>query len=124
MIAIGTDIVEIGRVQAVWERQAQRFIQRILTDDEQRRCAACREPWRYLAKRFAAKEAIAKTFGTGIGAELRWHDLKILNASTGAPEVVLSARAQRLANSLGGSRVMLSLSDEKAYAVAFAVLLE
>ncbi|MFT7288587.1 MAG: holo-[acyl-carrier protein] synthase [Halieaceae bacterium] len=123
MVAIGTDIVEIARIEAVWRRHGQRFIERILTPDERRRLESQREPWRFLARRFAAKEAIAKTLGTGIGVQLSWQDICIQNRSGGAPLVALSSRGAELALRAGGRQVLLSISDERAYAVAFAVLL-
>ncbi|MDP5069510.1 MAG: holo-ACP synthase [Congregibacter sp.] len=123
MIGIGTDIVEIERVEAVWRRHGARFEQRILTPCERQRCAASPYPWRYLAKRFAAKEAIAKSMGTGVGEHLSWQDIELRSAESGAPVVHLSPRGSALALEKGGTRVLLSLSDERAYAVAFAVLL-
>ncbi|GAB5414560.1 MAG: holo-ACP synthase [Congregibacter sp.] len=122
MLGIGTDIIEIDRVEAIWHRQGARFARRILCEQELRACEEKREPWRYLAKRFAAKEAIAKCLGTGIGVSLSWQDLMISNVASGAPAVSLNARAQALAEDLGGTRVLLSISDEKHYAVAFAAL--
>jgi len=123
MIGIGTDIVEIERVQRIWERHGQRFSRRILTPDELAACAGVAQPSRFLAKRFAAKEAVSKCLGTGIGLHLSWQDIELQRDPSGAPLVQLSPRAGALAASRGGSRVMLSLSDERAYAVAFAVLL-
>ncbi|WOJ93922.1 holo-ACP synthase [Congregibacter variabilis] len=123
MIGIGTDIVEIDRVEAVWRRHGERFEQRILTPDEVLICQAKAQPWRYLAKRFAAKEAVAKSIGTGIGVELSWQDIELRAHPSGAPVVHLSPRGSALAKKKGGSTVMLSLSDERAYAVAFALLL-
>lgn len=123
MIAIGTDIVEIARVEAVWQRQGGRFAERILTPLEREACAATAQPWRFLAKRFAAKEAIAKSLGSGIGVALSWQDMEISSDASGAPLVQLTHRGSALARSRGGSRVLLTLSDERAYAVAFAVLL-
>jgi len=123
MIGIGTDIVEIDRVEAVWRRHGGRFEQRILTPDEILLCREKVQPWRYLAKRFAAKEAIAKSMGTGIGVDLSWQDIELRATPAGAPVVHLSLRGSALAEKKGGSQVILSLSDERAYAVAFAVLL-
>jgi len=123
VIGIGTDIVALERLRSVWERHGERFAARILTPGEQRRCLAQREPWRFLAKRFAAKEAIAKSLGCGIGIALSWQDLQIDSDPAGAPLVRLSPRAQALAQSRGGSRVLVSISDERDYAVAFAALL-
>jgi holo-[acyl-carrier protein] synthase len=123
LIGIGTDIVEIARIEAVWRRHGERFEQRILTPNEILMCHTKAQPWRYLAKRFAAKEAIAKSIGTGIGIELSWQDIELRAAETGAPVVHLSPRGSAVAHNKGGSKVILTLSDERAYAVAFAVLL-
>lgn len=124
MIGIGTDIVEISRIEAVLARHPRRFPQRILVAAELARLQASSMPARYLARRFAAKEAVAKAFGTGIGVHLAWHDLEVANNPDGAPEVLLSPRGAGLLASLGASRVLVSLSDERAYAVAFAVVLK
>jgi holo-[acyl-carrier protein] synthase len=123
VIAIGTDIVEIARVEAVWRRHAERFTRRVLTAVECDEAGDPRVPWRHLAKRFAAKEAIAKAFGTGIGAELGFHDMEIRREDSGAPRVDLSPRAAALLARRGGQRVLVTLSDERAYAVAFAMVL-
>lgn len=123
MLAIGTDIVAVERVYSVWQRHGERFSARILTPAECARCAAAPQPWRFLAKRFAAKEAIAKSLGCGIGVALSWQDLQIDALASGAPRVRLSPRAAAVAADTGGSRVLLSISDEREYAVAFAALL-
>ena len=122
MIGIGTDIVQIERVEAVWRRQGEQFVNRILTPAERAECDEAPQPWRYLAKRFAAKEAIAKCFATGIGKDLSWQDMTIERNAAGAPVVALSDAGQALAKSKGGREVLLSISDEQEYAVAFAVL--
>ena len=123
MLGIGTDIIEVRRVELAWRRYGERFAARILTPGEWAQGSCSRDPWRFLARRFAAKEAIAKALGTGIGVELSWQDLRVTRQARGAPQVQLSARARALAAPRGGNRVLLSLSDEQAYAVAFAVLL-
>lgn len=123
MLGIGTDIVDVRRVELVWRRHGERFAARILTPEEWARGSRSRDPWRFLARRFAAKEAIAKALGTGIGIELSWQDLRITRAPRCAPQVHLSGRARALAAKRGGNRVLLSLSDEQSYAVAFAALL-
>lgn len=122
MIAVGTDIIAVERVEEVWRRHGPRFARRVLTPAERQRCEAAAMPWRYLAKRFAAKEAIAKCLGCGIGVRLSFQDIHIERNSAGAPVVELNERALRVAAELGGSRVLLSISDERDYAVAFAAL--
>jgi holo-[acyl-carrier protein] synthase len=122
MIAIGTDILEISRVEATLERNGERFMRRILCPAEQREFATAVQPARLLAKRFAAKEAIAKALGTGIGRGVSWQDMTVEHDGNGAPHVVLRGGALEVAEGLGGSRMLLSLADETGYVVAFAAL--
>ncbi|PLW83162.1 holo-ACP synthase [Kineobactrum sediminis] len=122
MIALGTDILEVARIEAVLERLGDRFVRRILTLAERGEYQASGQPWRLLAKRFAAKEAVAKALGTGIGNGVSWQDIEIRHDAMGGPLVHLSGGALRIAQSRGGSAVLLSLADEQAYVVAFAAL--
>ena len=122
MIAIGTDILRIARVEEVLERLGDRFVRRILSPQEQAEYRASAMPHRLLAKRFAAKEAIAKSLGTGIGRGVSWQDITIEHDDSGAPQVVLSGGALAVATERGGNRIELSLADEVEYVVAFAVL--
>ena len=122
MLGIGTDIVQIVRIEAVIERQGMRFVQRILTPVEVQEYDNSRLGVRLLAKRFAAKEAIVKALGTGIGHGVGWQDMTIEHDDKGAPLVGLCGGAEQRAKQLGGSRMLLSLADESDYVVAFAVL--
>ncbi len=122
MIAIGTDILQIDRIEEVVGRLGDRFVRRILTLQEQREYAVSKQANRLLAKRFAAKEAIAKALGTGIGRGVSWQDIQIEHDANGAPIVQLFGGAKRVALERGGTRVELSLADEMDYVVAFAVL--
>ncbi len=122
MIAIGTDILEIKRIDDVLSRLGDRFVRRILTEQEQAEYRDSGQPARLLAKRFAAKEAIAKALGTGIGRGVSWHDMQVEHNDSGAPLVRLSGGALEVVQRRGGSRVELSLADEQHYVVAFAVL--
>ncbi len=122
MIAVGTDILRVDRIDEVVARLGERFVRRILTPEEQAEYHASKQPGRLLAKRFAAKEAIAKTLGTGIGRGVSWQDIRVEHDANGAPLVRLSGGAQRAARERGGERVELSLADELDYVVAFAVL--
>jgi holo-[acyl-carrier protein] synthase len=122
MIAIGTDILQIKRIEDVVGRLGDRFVQRILTPVEQAEYNASPLPNRLLAKRFAAKEAIAKALGTGVGRGVSWQDITIAHDANGAPVVELAGGARDVAQVRGGSRVELSLADEADYVVAFAVL--
>ncbi|MDP4651667.1 MAG: holo-ACP synthase [Haliea sp.] len=122
MIALGTDILEIQRIAAVVERLGERFVRRILTPAECAEYHASQQPVRLLAKRFAAKEAIAKALGTGIGRGVSWQDIEVRHDPQGAPLVSLTGGAADVVHRRGGSGVLLSLADEQAYVVAFAVL--
>ncbi len=121
VIAIGTDIVEIARIAEVLERQGERFIDRILTVSEKTLYNQSKSV-SFVAKRFAAKEAVAKALGTGIGRGVSFQDIVISNNAKGAPLVELSNGAADVMRELGGARMLLSLSDERHYALAYAVL--
>ena len=122
MIAVGTAILKVERIDEVVGRLGDKFVQRILTETEQAEYRASKQSNRLLAKRFAAKEAIAKALGTGIGRGVSWQDIQIEHDDYGAPLVRLSGGAGEVAARRGGTRVELSLADEIDYVVAFAVL--
>lgn len=121
IVGIGTDIVLVSRIEAALGRQGERFARRILTDTELERFKAHSQPARYLAKRYAAKEAILKALGTGLAKGMSWHFMQIDNDAQGAPQVVLSGVAAQRLSQGGGGRILLSLSDEREQALAFAV---
>ena len=123
MIGIGTDILQLARIEGVVARQGERFVKRILTPQEQSEYASSAQQYRLLGKRFAAKEAVVKALGTGIGHGVSWQDICVQHDDLGAPRVVLSGGAAARAKQLGGSSVLLSLADERDYVVAFAILL-
>ncbi|MFU8764928.1 MAG: holo-ACP synthase [Haliea sp.] len=122
MISVGTDILEVARVEAVVNRLGDKFVRRILTLAERSEYAVSQHPVRLLAKRFAAKEAIAKALGTGIGRGVSWQDIEVGHDVHGAPLVHLSGGAAEVVKRRGGTAVLLSLADEQAYVVAFAAL--
>ena len=121
-LAIGTDIVEIKRIAQVVERQGDKFIQRILCESEHQEYERLNQDIYYLAKRFAAKEAVAKALGTGIGRGVGFHDIMIVKNALGAPGVELSGGALQAMMALKGQQILLSLSDERQYALAYAML--
>jgi len=124
VVNVGTDIVEVARMTDVVERQGDTFAKRILTDDEFQRYQVSQNKAAYLAKRFAAKEAIAKALGTGIGHGVSFQDMNITNNAKGAPEVTLTDGAARVMAEQGAHKVLLSLADERHYAIAYAILVE
>jgi len=124
IIAIGTDIVEIARIAELLERQPQRFVERILCATELEQYTSHSNPVAFVAKRFAAKEAIAKALGTGIGHGVSFQDMQISNDEKGAPHVELSGGAAEVMHSRGGQRMLISLADERDYANTYAMLSE
>lgn len=121
IIGIGTDLVLVARIEAVVARQGERFARRILTPAEFQRYATHHQPLRFLAKRFAAKEAILKALGTGLAKGMSWQHIQIDSDANGAPLVVLSSTALARLQQGGGGRMLLSLSDEREQALAFAL---
>ncbi len=122
ILGTGIDIIEVNRIQASHERFGERFLQRILHPDEIQYCLSHRVPGPFLAARFAAKEAVSKAFGTGIGAELGWHDIEVRRKETGEPFVVLHGKGADLLKARGGKHVLISLSHTQEHAAAIAIL--
>lgn len=122
ILGIGTDLVEIERIEAALARWGERFARRILVPRELDRLARHRKPAAYLAKRFAAKEAFSKALGTGIHAPVTWQNIGVVNHASGRPYVELSAPLAALVERRGVRSVHLSLTDERGMAAAFVVL--
>ena len=122
VVGIGTDIVDVVRVEETLARLGEAFSSRILTDEELLELKEAPFPGRFLAKRFAAKEAVGKALGTGIGQGVSWHHIAVTHNELGAPGLLLTERAAERLAELGGRDAQISISDEKAYAVAFVVL--
>lgn len=121
IFGIGIDVVETVRIQRSVERFGDKFLNRIFTERERQYCDSMKFPERHYAARFAAKEAISKTFGTGIGKDAGWTDLEILRRDSGEPYVELHGPAQEFACERGITEVMVSLSHADHYAAANAV---
>src|SRR6266705_5365051 len=96
ILGIGIDIIEVERIQSSFEKFGERFLKRILHPNEVSYCMSHRVPGPFLAARFAAKEAISKAFGTGIGAQLSWRDMEVCRKESGEPFVVLHGGGQTL----------------------------
>jgi holo-[acyl-carrier protein] synthase len=122
ILGTGVDLIEVARVRTAYGRFGERFIHRILRPAEIDYCLAHQDPAPFLAVRFAAKEAIAKAFGTGIGRALGWQDLEVRRKETGEPFVALHGQGQHLFEQRGATRLHLTLSHTASYAVAVAIL--
>jgi holo-[acyl-carrier protein] synthase len=119
---IGTDLLDQRRVAKVMDNHGERFARRILTSQELLLWAEKAHSVNFLAKRFAAKEAISKALGTGIAQGISFQHINIYADDLGKPVVELSAKALTRAQAMGGTHVLLSLSDEGEMILAFAVL--
>lgn len=113
----GIDLVEISRLEALNPAIRERFLARVFTPAE---LADAQGRWDTLAGRFAAKEAVVKALGCGIGV-VAWKDIEILRAKSGEPLLVLHGAAQRLATELGLTTWSISISHTRASAVATAI---
>ena len=117
VLATGVDIVEVERVRAAVERFGDRFLKRVLTERER---TACGQKLTSIAGRWAAKEAVAKALGCGIG-DVAWKEIEVLNDERGAPYLSLHGEAAHRAAQLGLHTWSLSISHTECYAVAFVV---
>jgi holo-[acyl-carrier protein] synthase len=117
VLRIGVDIIEVARIQQAVERHGERFYQRVFTPAERQRCGSS---YPALAARFAAKEAVVKALGTGIG-DVKWTEIEVVNNSQGGPEVRLYGTAAQSALQLGLTEWALSLSHTRENAIALVV---
>jgi holo-[acyl-carrier protein] synthase len=122
IFGVGTDVVEIGRIEKALSRWGERFAERILCAPELNRFRKHKQPASYLAKRFAAKEAFTKALGTGIKAPANWHGVWVTNHASGKPELQFSEPLKKDLSRRGISRAHLSLADERGVAVATVIL--
>lgn len=116
---VGCDLVSVSRIKSLMTEHGERFASRILSPDELVGFVLKESSAAFLAKRFAAKEAISKALGTGIGTTVSFQDITITNDHLGAPKVALSSTCQQKLGSI--PTIHLSISDEHEYAQAFAV---
>ncbi len=122
ILGIGMDVVETKRISDSLERFGDRFLHRIFLEGEIVYSQSMKFPHLHLAARFAAKEAISKAFGTGIGHSMGWRDLEIEREPSGAPKVRLHGRAEAFAKEKGVKEVHISLSHTAEYGAASAVI--
>lgn len=122
IIGIGTDIIEVSRIRRLYQKHGKQFTERILHPNEQsilqQRTVA--EP--FLAKRFAAKEALAKALGTGIAKGIAFNEIEVFNNADGKPNLRLHGKAHAVAQQQGVKSLFISLSDEKDYAIAYVIV--
>jgi len=122
LIGIGCDLIEVERIAGAIARHGDHFLARTFTEEERAYCAAIKYPQKHYAARWAAKEAVAKAFTTGIGAELGWTSVGVYHGARSEPLVRLDERATALLRTLGGTDVLLSLSHTETHALAVAAI--
>jgi holo-[acyl-carrier protein] synthase len=122
IVGIGTDMVEIARIATALARHGDRFRRRVLTESELRAFTDPVAEARWFAKRYAAKEAVAKAFGTGIGEQLSFQNIIVGREPSGRPLLSFVHAGALLAQEKGITRAHLSLTDEREFALAFVVL--
>lgn len=120
LFGVGIDIIEIDRIRLAVERRGDRFLDKVFTNSEKHYCNAKPNRFASFAARFAAKEAVLKAIGTGLGS-CAWKDVEITREDGQRPEVLLGGTAADLAKEKGISVVLISMSHNRSQAVAFAV---
>jgi len=123
IFGIGIDVVEVERVESSMAEFGERFASRVFTEAERAYCDSQKRPAIHYAARFAAKEAVAKALGTGIGKDLSWLDMEIRRRESGEPEVFLSGDGAKFAKDNNLGQIKISLTHAQHYAAANAVAL-
>lgn len=121
IVGLGTDIVEIVRIGRMVERHGELFLNRVFTADEIQYCQRRRECYQHFAGRWAGKEAVMKTLGTGFIRGISWQDIEILSHRSGQPYVTLHGTAGEYARNLGIADVLITISHCRTYATATAI---
>jgi holo-[acyl-carrier protein] synthase len=122
IFGVGTDIVEMSRIDATWERFGDHFAERILMDEEMELFKRSKQPARFLAMRFAGKEATVKAMGTGFAHGVWLRDVGITSNDWGRPLIIWSERGRRVCDDLGIGSGHVSLTDDAGLVMAFAVV--
>ena len=122
ILGVGVDIVEVVRIERSIARHGDHFLQRVFTEGEIAYCSKVKSPGPNYAARFAAKEAVSKAFGVGIGAQLGWLEIEVCRKENGAPFIELRRGSAEFARIRGARAIHLSLSHTAAYAVAQVVI--
>jgi holo-[acyl-carrier protein] synthase len=123
IFGVGTDIVEFSRVQETYNRFGEHFVNRLLMDEERALFEKNKQPVRFLAMRFAAKEATVKAMGTGFAHGVWIRDVGIVNNAWGRPEIIWSGRGRKVCDDLGIGEGHVSLTDDAGLILAFAVVM-
>jgi holo-[acyl-carrier protein] synthase len=123
VFGVGTDIVQVSRIETVWQRFGERFSERLLLDEERELFAVSEHPVRFLSMRFAIKEAVVKAMGTGFAHGMWVRDVGMVPNDWGQPQIIYSARGRRMCERLGIGGGHVSVTDEAGLVLAVAVLM-
>lgn len=121
IVGLGTDIIEIVRIGQMIERHGELFLQRVFTGAEIRYCQKRKEFYQHFAGRWAAKEAVMKSLGTGFTRGVGWQAIEICVHKSGRPTIELHAGAADYAEHLGIDEILITISHCRAYATATAI---
>jgi holo-[acyl-carrier protein] synthase len=121
MMSHGVDMVDCARLAASIERFGEKFLHRVFTPAEQDYCLGKKNSTQHLAGRFAAKEAVLKVLGTGWRDGIAWTDIEIKNLPSGQPVVQMSGKCRDIADELGLSKILISISHIETHAIASAI---
>lgn len=122
ILGVGLDLIETSRIQDSLDRFGERFLNRVFLIGETDYCLKMKFPARHLAARFAAKEAVSKAFGTGIGSALGWKDIEICRQASGQPYLILHHKGSELARARGVVGSLITLTHHESAAAAVAIL--
>jgi holo-[acyl-carrier protein] synthase len=123
IFGVGTDIVEHARIEATYRRFGEHFVNRLLLDEERVLFEKSKQPARFLAMRFAAKEATVKAMGTGFAHGMWIRDVGVTNNEWGRPLIVWSPRGRQVCEKLGIGESHVSLTDDAGLVLAFVVVM-
>jgi len=123
VFGVGTDIVQVSRIERVWQRFGERFVDRLLLDEERALFDINKRPVRFLSMRFAVKEAVVKAMGTGFAHGMWVRDVGMVPNDWGQPQLVYSIRGRQMCERLGIGGGHVSVTDEAGLVVATAILM-
>ncbi len=121
VVSIGTDIIEVARIETMIEKHGSTFLERVYTEQEIRYCTARAAASQHLAGRWAAKEAVLKVLGTGWAKGIQWSEIEVQLLSSGQPAIQLSGKAAEIAKHNNIDQVLISISHTKQHAIAYAI---
>lgn len=123
IVGLGTDIIEISRIGQMIERHGDTFLNRVFTELENDYCSSKKNKEQHYAGRWAAKEAVMKTLGTGFIKGIGWKDIEIVNLQSGKPTIVISGGVKLRASDMGINEILITISHSREFATATAIAL-